>query len=312
MSRPTICFATMCKNEEHCIQETLACVAPFIDYWVVSDTGSTDRTCEIVEAFFRQKGIPGELHRDEWVGFDVNKTLLFQHAYKKADYVLHLDADDLLEGEFSFTAEEAGKLSYKCWAKRGDHSSCRYLVQLMFDNRHVWKFAGVAHTIIRCLDNTEGLEDGSLADKHFILNSRDTGNRSNDAEKYAKDATKLRDQFFRTLVDDPDGINARSVFYAAQSYRDSSQWLESIQWYSLYTRLKNTWNEEVYMSYWNMGNMYNRLGNLTRQKNHTKKLLMSLPIERRPTYLWAPFTIIIGAFKRHMICFIERRKSNSK
>ena len=57
--KPTICFASMCKNEEHCIQETLESVYKYIDTWVVCDTGSTDRTCEIVTNFFKEKNIPG-------------------------------------------------------------------------------------------------------------------------------------------------------------------------------------------------------------------------------------------------------------
>ena len=65
--KPTICFATMCKNEEHCIRETLKSVYKYIDYWVVEDTGSTDRTCEIVTEFFKEKNIPGELFRGIFV-----------------------------------------------------------------------------------------------------------------------------------------------------------------------------------------------------------------------------------------------------
>ena len=43
----TICFITMCKNEEHCIKNTLESVYKHIDYWIVCDTGSNDKTCEI-------------------------------------------------------------------------------------------------------------------------------------------------------------------------------------------------------------------------------------------------------------------------
>ena len=56
-TRPTIVFATMCKNEEHCIQKTLESVYKSIDYWIVCDTGSTDRTCDIVRDFFKEKNI---------------------------------------------------------------------------------------------------------------------------------------------------------------------------------------------------------------------------------------------------------------
>lgn len=254
-NNPTICFATMCKNEEHCIRETLESVYKYISYWVVCDTGSTDKTCEIVQSFFDEKGIPGELHVDEWKGFDHNKTLLFNRCYKKADYIMHIDADDLLVGDFSFTQDDAGMLSYYCWCKRGDTSDVQFKVLFMYNNNYHWRFCGVAHTTIRCTDCDKNLEEGYLTHKNFYLNSRDTGNRSNDPEKYYKDALKLKDQFFNTLIEDPDFLNARSVFYTAQSYRDAHKYIEAAQWYSLYTRLNEnvSWIEEAYISWINLG-----------------------------------------------------------
>ena len=38
--RPTMAFATMCKNEEHCIGATLAQAGKHCDYVVVADNGS--------------------------------------------------------------------------------------------------------------------------------------------------------------------------------------------------------------------------------------------------------------------------------
>jgi glycosyltransferase involved in cell wall biosynthesis len=260
-SRPSICFATMCKNEEHCIRETLESVYKYIDYWVVSDTGSTDRTCEIVETFFKEKGIPGALFNDEWVGFDVNKTKLFEHCYKKADYILHLDADDLIQGYFSFTNEDAGNLQYHCWAKRGENSVFKYKISLMFYNHVHWKFCGVAHTTIKCLDEstTELSGIGDLTNKNFVMVSRDSGNRSADPEKYRKDALILTEQFFNTLVDDPDGLNRRSAFYTAQSYNDCGDFKNSARWYSLYIEMKDTWLEEVFESHLKLGGIFQTL-----------------------------------------------------
>lgn len=295
-SRPTICFATMCKNEEHCIQDTLESVYKYIDYWVVSDTGSTDKTREIVETFFKEKGIPGELHKDEWVGFDVNKTLLFKHCYKKSDYILHLDADDLIQGYFSFTNEDAGKLQYQCWAKRGENSIFKYKVSVMFYNQVHWKFCGVAHTTIRCLDDAtaEYSGMGSLTHKNFIMISRDTGNRSSDPEKYYKDALKLTEQFFNTLIDDPDGLNNRSVFYTAQSYHDCSDFKNSAKWYSLYLRLKDTWAEEVFESHLKLGNIFQMLGTYSFEKIEKEYLIaMNMFPDRAEPYFY------LGKFYNH-------------
>jgi hypothetical protein len=43
MRRPgqTICLSMIVRNEAHVVRETLACVSPHIDYWVVVDTGSS-------------------------------------------------------------------------------------------------------------------------------------------------------------------------------------------------------------------------------------------------------------------------------
>jgi hypothetical protein len=243
--KKTICFATMCKNEEHCIKDTLESVYKYIDYWVVHDTGSTDNTIQIVTEFFAEKNIPGELFEGEWVGFDYNKTQLFERCYDKTDYILHLDADDIFSGipDFSLLDKEiADAYHFNCF--RGVY----YNVLLLFNNRHHWKFCGVAHTTIRDLNKENYSISTVFVSDDFYLLSRDTGSRSFDPDKYYKDALRLKEQFLNTLFEDPDNLNNRSVFYTAQSYMDSSNFEDAIKWYSLYLKLKNTWEEEQFES----------------------------------------------------------------
>lgn len=256
MKRPTFCFATMCKNEEHCIRETLESVYKYCDYWVVCDTGSTDNTCKIIRDFFTEKNIPGELFIDDWIGFGPNKTLLFQRCYKKTDYIIHCDADDLLMGDFDFNTEDAGHLAYAVNMKRG---SCVYTNLVIFNNTYKWKICGVAHTYAKCLDNINNLETYNFSHKNFYILSRDTGARSNDALKFHKDATILQKQFFDTLVFDEDSLNSRSVFYAAQSYFDSHNIEEALKWYCLYIKLKSFWDEEVFESYLRIASCFSTL-----------------------------------------------------
>ena len=282
--KPTICFATMCKNEEHCIRDTLESVYKYIDYWVVHDTGSTDKTCEIVKAFFEEKNIPGELFIDQWEGFDVNKTKLFERCYKKTDYILHLDADDLLCGNFSFTSEDFGYLKYLITTKRGN---AVYKCAVIFDNSVHWKLLGVAHTLIKNTDNPESLlQTKDLSDRDFYYESRDTGKRSEDPEKYLKDALRLKDQFYRTLLDDTDNLNSRSLFYMAQSYYDQGMFLEAAQYYSLYTKLKNTWKEEEFESNLRMITCFIKLkypiGKILDQANKTIEIF---PDRAEPIYI---------------------------
>jgi Rps23 Pro-64 3,4-dihydroxylase Tpa1-like proline 4-hydroxylase/glycosyltransferase involved in cell wall biosynthesis len=239
---PTICFATMCKNEEHCIQNTLESVYKHIDYWIVCDTGSTDKTCEIIRKFFEEKGIPGELHIDEWVGFDHNKTLMMKRAKDKADYVLHLDADDLLINDLEFTKEDIGGDAYFMNVTRGD---LKWKAFIIFNNRLTWKFCGVAHTIIKCIEK-EHYTIKDITHKEAYISGEGIGSRAFDPNKFLYDAEKLKKQFFDTLSYDPDGLNTRSVFYTAQSYQDSGMHEEAIKWYRLYTKLNDSWIEEKF------------------------------------------------------------------
>ena len=241
-NRPTLCFATMCKNEEHCIQNTLESVYKYIDYWVVCDTGSTDRTCEIVKNFFEEKGIPGELHVDEWVGFDVNKTLMMSRAKDKADYVMHLDADDLLVGDFKFTSNDVPYDTYYIPVKRG---VSEWKAWIIFDNRVTWKFCGVAHTTIKCLERPN-LTSLDLSNRGFYISGEGIGSRAFDPKKFYYDAVKLEKQFWDTIVNDPDELNMRSVFYTAQSFMDSDMYKEGLNWNSLYIKMNGGWIEEKF------------------------------------------------------------------
>jgi glycosyltransferase involved in cell wall biosynthesis len=88
------------KNEAHIIAGTLENILQHIPikYWVISDTGSTDETKEIIRDFFQKKQIPGELVEHEWKDFAYNRTKALECAFQKTDYLFIFDADDSIEG----------------------------------------------------------------------------------------------------------------------------------------------------------------------------------------------------------------------
>lgn len=239
--RPSLAFATMCKNEEHCIRQTLDSVAPYVDYIVVCDTGSTDKTVQIVKDFFSETGIKGEVFVDEWIGFDHNKNLMMERVYNTTDYLLHLDADDYLMGDFSLTEADIGSDLYLMTLKRKGTS---WKATVIYNNRLRWKFIGVAHTIIRCMDR-ENYKVGDFSDRGWI-DAEERGARKEDPMKYLGDAERLSKQFWDTVFEDPYELNSRSAFYTAQSYADYGMYEEAIKWYSLYIRLRKNWIEETF------------------------------------------------------------------
>ncbi|WP_229885463.1 glycosyltransferase, partial [Streptomyces tanashiensis] len=84
--RPSICLCMIVKNEAAVIERCLASVRGLVDTWVISDTGSTDGTQELIRKAL--DGIPGELHEETWVNFGHNRSLNIAHALGRADYLL--------------------------------------------------------------------------------------------------------------------------------------------------------------------------------------------------------------------------------
>ena len=72
--RPTVTLCMIVKDEEHIITTCLESIYKHIDRYDITDTGSTDKTKEIIKTFFEEKGIPGEVHEMEWLGFGKSRT----------------------------------------------------------------------------------------------------------------------------------------------------------------------------------------------------------------------------------------------
>jgi glycosyltransferase involved in cell wall biosynthesis len=247
-TKKTICFSTMCKNEEHCILDALTSVYKYIDYWVVCDTGSADNTVQIVRDFFKDKNIPGEIYTDEWVNYGYNKNLLFERSYNKTDFIIHFEPDDILIGDLTHidSALNVNKnIAYYMNMKRQNYIYKDYCI---INNRFKWKIGGIAHNPFTCTNNYDNLPIGDLTNHEIHILSRDIGSGKNQLDKYYN-AISSKEQFFDTLLIDEDNLNYRSIFYTAQCFYDCNDYKEACQWYCIYTKLKNTGNEQLYECY---------------------------------------------------------------
>ena len=175
---PYLCLNMIVKNESHIIRDTLSKLlnkVPKLDYWVISDTGSTDETKKIISEFFKERNIKGELFDDEWKDFGHNRTKALEHAFGKSKYLLIFDADDEICGDFILP--ELTKDSYHF--QFGDENGTSYTRTQIINNKKKWKYVGVLHEIITCIERADTVE--IIGGKYYTVSGK-TGDRSRDSK----------------------------------------------------------------------------------------------------------------------------------
>ena len=252
---PTVCLNMIVKNESKVIAGTLDNLCKYInfDYWVISDTGSTDNTQQIITDYFLDKGIPGELVSHEWKDFGHNRSKALEAAYDKTDFLLIFDADDKINGDFKLPLTKGGKHSDRYMLKFGQ--GFEYVRPLFINNRKKWLFKGVLHEF---LHNVDPVNEDALIQGNYYIDSGRTGNRSQNPLKYYEDAMILEAAYEKELPLPDKGLSGRYAFYCGRSFKDagSKYFTQSIEWYKKVLEIPNHWHQEKYYSALEIGIMY--------------------------------------------------------
>jgi glycosyltransferase involved in cell wall biosynthesis len=223
------------KDEAHVIERALASAKPWIDHWVICDTGSSDKTPELIKETL--EGIPGQLYTTRWENFGQNRTEVLQYAKGKADYFLIMDADMVLNVHAVFKH----KLSADAYEIRYE-GNLDYSQWMLISANHDWEYVGVTHEYIQ--SSTFNVKD--WLPEVSLTHHEDGGMR---AEKYQRDIRLLKEALQKV----PD--NSRNIFYLAQSYKDLKNYKSAIYWYDKRANLENTWEEERWYARFQLGRM---------------------------------------------------------
>jgi glycosyltransferase involved in cell wall biosynthesis len=226
------------KDESQVIERCLRSVLSIIDYWVIVDTGSSDDTKEKIQHSL--SSVAGELHQRPWVNFEHNRTEALKLAYAKADYLLIIDADEILlfEGEKKLPQLTESIYYVPCQIKEGTTYFDR--ITLLRADLDCY-YQGVLHEHLLC----DGESSPVLSLASISIRSFSDGHRNQQSikDKYLADAKVLE----TALEKEPN--NARYVFYLAQSYRDAKQYQPALLNYIKRAEMGG-WPEEVWYSWY--------------------------------------------------------------
>lgn len=241
-----ICLTMIVKNEAHVIERCLESVKPFVDAWIIVDTGSTDDTMGVIERCMA--GIPGICMQAPWVNFAANRNQAIDEAirhYPDVPFQLVIDADDRLALERPFMglplSEETDVYDLAIVDIHGD-SATLYVRPHIFRGDAGYRYEGAIHEYLtrrmapkdsvprqtRLLEGVNYLRIGG-------------GDRSKDAARFERDAAILEAE----LAKNPD--DTRSSFYLAQSYRDGGQKKKALAQYAI-RATQGGWEQEVFLA----------------------------------------------------------------
>lgn len=255
----------MVKNESAILERCLAAVESVVDAFCICDTGSTDNTCELAREFLKTHD--GCLTEVPWKDFGYNRTQTFVGAQTylrktgwdlKTTYGLLLDADMVFSAG-SLRSQELGEIGYSIVQINGnlEYPNAR-LIRMDYD----WTCKGVTH------EYWDGPTEALSKSICYIDDRNDGGCKS---DKFQRDAALLE----KGLLDEPE--NVRYMFYLAQTYNSLHKYTEAIEFYE--DRIAaGGWEEEIWYSYYQIGECYKALKNLP-----MFECWMLKAFERRPT-----------------------------
>ena len=216
------------RDEEDVLERCLSSAAGLFDEIVIVDTGSKDRTCEIARQF------TDKVYDFEWVDdFAAARNFAFSKA--SGDYLMWLDADDVIEGENYRLFEELFRdierthpdvvmLAYNV-AFEGERVTLSYERERVLRAEAGFWFEGAVHEAVP--------PRGKVIHGSAAVSHRKMGVRSSTRNL----------GIFEKMLANGRTFSARECYYYARELRWAGRSNEAVEWYQKCADDEQAWLE---------------------------------------------------------------------
>jgi tetratricopeptide (TPR) repeat protein len=257
------------KNEEKNMRRLFLSLKDLITDYVIVDTGSTDRTIEVIKECEEEFKIKGNIFYKEFKDFGYNRThsLNLAKKHSASDYVLLVDADMVLVNDGFSTDQLIGDVIHL----QQKNNFIVYYNTRLFRRTVDIKCVGVTHEYYETPDTT-------TKQKLTSLWINDIGDGGCKTDKFERDIRLLT----QGIVDEP--YNGRYHFYLAQSYKDTQQYEKAIEFYTKRIKIDG-WYEEVWYSHYRIAECYKILNNIDEMEKWVMKAYEYNPYRAEALYM---------------------------
>jgi len=244
----TISLCMIVKNEEDVIARCLDSIEHAVDEIIIVDTGSTDKTKEIASSYKKVK-----IYDFKWIdNFAAARNFSFSKA--KSDYILWLDADDVL------TEHDADLLIE---LKQGEASNYDYIsmpYNLSYDQNGKPTYSYRRNRLVKRIKNFKWI--GAV---HEYLEVYGKGFASDVAISHKKIKFTSSDRninIYLRRLEAGEEFSPRDQFYFANELREHGRYEEAIKWYNLFLDGKLGWIEDNINACYRIAICYEKLNDL--------------------------------------------------
>lgn len=252
----TISLCMIVKNEEDTIGKCLESVIDAVDEIVIIDTGSADSTKQIVSKF------TDKIYDFEWIdNFSAARNHSFHYA--SMDYILWLDADDILlkedlkklldlKNEMDLTIDSV-TMKYNLEFDNHENviTSLRRNRLVKRSNNFQWQ--GAVHEYLEVKGN---IIDSDIAVTHRKVQE--------DPHRNIK--------IYESLLRKGEHFSDRDLYYYANELQDHQKFQESINYYNLFLNSNKGWIEDKISACENLSECYHKLGD---EENELRSIIRS-------------------------------------
>ncbi len=252
----------ICKDESHIIERMLNSAKSFTDLIVVTDTGSTDGTQDLIRKFGEENNIPTYVYDRPFDSFENSRNNSME---KLREVVAELgwdpdkvhgywfDCDETVVLDSKFDKNQFTKDLYMMNTYIGQ---MKYTRNTFFKVSKPFRWYGPVHEFIVCDD--KNITSGIAENIHVDVKMEGASWQGNIPNKYLSHAHTL-EKYINDNRTDP-----RWIFYTAQSYHDSASLPDNkaeneerlrraLKYYRERTSRPDGYGEEIYYSQYRIG-----------------------------------------------------------
>jgi glycosyltransferase involved in cell wall biosynthesis len=246
------------KNEEDIICRCLDSIKDAVDEIVIVDTGSNDRTKELVKRYTKK------VYDYKW-NDDFASARNFSLSKATKDYVMWLDADDILDKKSCENLKQLKEdldgrvdivmLKYNITFDKDSNPTFNYYRERIFNRSKGFKFVGEVHEVV--------VPSGNIIynDNVFISHKK---NRPQDAKRNLN--------IYKKLIADGKKLDPRHMYYYSRELFYNKKYNEAINVLNQYLDEGNGWVEDNIGACKILSDCYKSLGQNT---NSIKALFQS-------------------------------------